>query len=1316
VRSKAARKDGAGASIIDATIAHKIRPPEERSIKAIPRILLRLVAGVAAFLILAFAALVLWLRYDALPHADRYRATIVASIERASGMSVKAASIRGGWEGLRPRVTLEGFQLADPQGRVALALERAEVTLSWWSLFRGRLRFYDVDFYRPQLVLRRGADGLVYLADKPLGRPGGGGDEGAFAAWLLAQPRLAVHDATLTWRDELTGAPEVRLTDVQILVRRRFGRHHAAITALPPAELSGRIDLRADLRFARVAGRWTVSGQLFGEGLDTDLGGLRAHLPVPESLRSGVGSLRVWATVAGNVLTEVVADVNLRDATAQLAADSLPLTLAAISGRATYRARADGFTFATRGLRFRLPTGDEAQPGNFTLERSEPKGKPAHVEVHADGIDLKIAAALIDYFPIPRDIKGQLDRFAPRGRLAQASLAWNGEDAKQVKSYTVKGRFEDLAVNAVEPWPGVSGMSGSLEGSEAGGTIVLDSKGATFTLPRILRAPIAIDALHARATWSHEGRALHVAVEEMHFANADAEGDLSGTWRALPDSPEHSPGYLDVHGKLSRANASRVAEYLPNQVAPVRDWLEHAVQAGTGSNVAYEFRGDLWHFPFGEGVDGHFLVEGDIHDARLKYHPDWPAVDGIQGRFRFENRRMEIHADQATIFRSRASGVEAVIADLGARPPMLTIDGDIDTSGADSVRFLRESPLVDGPGAFTRAIAIEGPGRLKLHLAYPLAGGGPVQVAGDYRFDGATASVGKSLVMRDVTGHLAFTESGVRAQSIAGTLFGAPARLSMATQPDGRVLTTLDASTDAAAIGGFVPEAIAKRLTGGAKWQARILSGRDGTELALASDLAGLGVDLPAPLAKPADQARAIAISIDRLGAPDEVTRVSLAGGIEGRFVRETIEGVQHWNSALAFGTPVAQAPRREGVWLYGGLPALDVDAWQAVFPAAPAEPQAAAPREAAASEAARAGLELRGLDLTLGRVRFQDHDFTDMHATLERNAGAWSGHLESPKVAGDIVWTPTGKGSLVARLARLSVAEAAHPDQPQLHSNAELPALDVSAERFEFRGHWLGKLQLLARPQADAWRIERLDIANDHAKFASTGLWRPTGDGPITTLDVKLEAANLNALLAQFGYGDYLKRGEGSLEGTLVWPGYPYDFALATLAGRFKVDARRGQFAKIEPCAGKLLGLLSLQSLPRRALLDFRDVFSEGFAFDHIKGDVKVARGVLLTDDFEISGPSAFIGLSGEVSLPQETQTLTLRVVPEVSEGLALAASIIGTPVLGLSTLLVSKLLRNPLGKAVAYEYQVTGSWDNPQVARTSAPPQAPQAADAKP
>jgi uncharacterized protein YhdP len=270
-------------------------------------------------------------------------------------------------------------------------------------------------------------------------------------------------------------------------------------------------------------------------------------------------------------------------------------------------------------------------------------------------------------------------------------------------------------------------------------------------------------------------------------------------------------------------------------------------------------------------------------------------------------------------------------------------------------------------------------------------------------------------------------------------------------------------------------------------------------------------------------------------------------------------------------------------------------------------------------------------------------------------------------------------------------------------------PALDVVVDHFHFRGRELGKLELQADYAADDWRIARLDITNGNSQWRSSGAWRRTGSGSLTTLAVKLDAPNLNELMAVFGYGDYVKRGAGRLEGTLAWAGYPHDFSTSILSGRFGVTASRGQFAKIDAGAGKLLGLLSLQSLPRRAMLDFRDVFSEGFAFDSIEGDLKVARGVLLTETFTISGPAALVTLSGEVSLPLETQTLTMRVVPEMGESAAVAATVLGTPVLGLSTLLVSKLLSNPLGKAVAYEYSVTGPWDNPVVTKISAPPPIP-------
>ncbi len=1258
----------------------------------------------AAFLVVAFVLLVLYLRYVALPNVDDFRDEIVASIEKASGMAVTTRAIRGGWDGLRPSISLEDFAINDRHGKVALSFERAEVTLSWWSLLLGRVHFQDVDFYRPALALRRGADGLIYLADKPLNKAGP--DDGAFTEWLLAQPRLGIHDATLTWRDEKTDAPEVLLTGVEIAVRQHLGRHRASLTAVPPPQLAGRIDLRADVKLIREGNRWIADGDAYGESRNADLGKLRAHLPVPETLRSGVGSLRVWAHFNPEGLREVVADLNMRDARGQLAADALPLELASISGRATYRVEADGFTFATENLRFRLASGMAAQLGNFSISRRTAPGKPEHVDMKADGIDLKIMATLIDYFPVPRDIKGQVQRFAPRGRILDASLAWDGGGAAPVKGFAVKGRFEELAVNAVDNLPGISGVTGRVEGTQEGGTVVLASKNAGFELERLFRQPLAFDTFDARATWKPLGNAIEVRIAEAHFANADAEGKVAGTWRSLPDAKERSPGYVDLKGEFTRAAATRVASYMPNRIATTRDWIERAVQSGTSTHANFEVKGDMWGFPFSAEHPGHFLLEGDIKDGRLKYHPDWPSIDAIDGTFKFENRRMEIRAARAQIFSSRATSVTAIVDDLGAKPPVLTLNGDLDTSGADTVRFLRESPLVNGPGAFTRAVTIEGPGRLKLQLVYPMWGTDPVRVVGDYTFTGATASVGRALAMRELRGRLAFTESAVRAPAIIGTLFGKPASLSMATQ-DGQVVTQIEGKIDSSAMAAYVPEAVAARLSGIADWKARVASGKQGSDLVVTSDLKGLASSLPEPLAKAAGDARAFTLTIARIGTDAEVSNVTLADGVQGRFSKSG----ERWNALLKFGAPIANEAVREGLWLYGELPYLDVDAWQSTF----SEPRGQA--RAAGGD----GLELRGLDLALGRARYWGREFGQMNAHLARKGSQWTGKLESPLVAGDINWNWEGKGRLVAKLARLSIVEptpGAAPAEPQQGTQADLPALDVTAERFEFKGKWLGSLDLKAEPDGDEWRIDKLDIVNGHAQFHSTGGWRRTGAGSLTTLALKLETENLNAFMGQFGFGDYLKRGNGQLEGRLVWPGYPYDFATANLAGTIKVGARRGQFAKIEPGAGKLLGLLSLQSLPQRAMFDFRDVFSAGFAFERIQGEVKVARGVLLTDGFEIAGPSAFVSMAGEVSIPRETQSLVMHVVPEVGEGLALAATLIGTPVLGLSTLLVSKLLKNPLGKAVAYEYQVTGSWDNPQVTRLSAPPSktAASAAEAAP
>ena len=202
------------------------------------------------------------------------------------------------------------------------------------------------------------------------------------------------------------------------------------------------------------------------------------------------------------------------------------------------------------------------------------------------------------------------------------------------------------------------------------------------------------------------------------------------------------------------------------------------------------------------------------------------------------------------------------------------------------------------------------------------------------------------------------------------------------------------------------------------------------------------------------------------------------------------------------------------------------------------------------------------------------------------------------------------------------------------------------------------------------------------------------------------LNAKNIEKLLTRLGYLDTMRRGHATLEGNLSWNGAPFALDYPSLSGKLNVDASNGQFNKLEPGVGRLLGILSLQSLPRRITLDFRDIFSEGFAFDSITGQVNLNRGVMDTQNLLIQGPAAKVMMSGSVSLPQETQNLKVRVQPSIGDSLAVGA-MLANPAAGALVWLTQKLLRDPIDQAFAFEYAVTGTWVDPKVTKLAGPQQ---------
>src|SRR5262245_51509908 len=160
---------------------------------------------------LAFAGMVLGLRYWALPKVEAYREDIARIVTERARQKVTIGSISAGWDGLRPQLVLEQVTVHDATGRPALELARIDNTLSWMSVLARELRFYALDIYSPTLNIRRDESGTLSIGGIEVAAGEGGS---GFAEWLLRQRDVEIHDATIIWNDEQRKAPRLELKNV----------------------------------------------------------------------------------------------------------------------------------------------------------------------------------------------------------------------------------------------------------------------------------------------------------------------------------------------------------------------------------------------------------------------------------------------------------------------------------------------------------------------------------------------------------------------------------------------------------------------------------------------------------------------------------------------------------------------------------------------------------------------------------------------------------------------------------------------------------------------------------------------------------------------------------------------------------------------------------------------------------------------------------------------------------------------------------------------------------------------------------------------
>jgi uncharacterized protein (TIGR02099 family) len=1260
-------------------------------------------------LIILFCAALLTLRYFVLPDIDRYRERIAGMLQSQIGQPVEIGGLRADWDGWNPRLDVDDLHVLDGANRsVILALPRSHLTVAWTSLLFLDLRLKELAIEGLRLTVRRDAQGMLHLAGLTFD-PTQEDYEMAPAAWLLRQRRIRVHDATVVWQDQRREAPELTLEHVEFRLESTFGRHRFGLTGAPPAQISSPIDVRGELNASSLFDWRAVSGRLYARLDYADVAAWRQWLSLPMPIASGKGALRLWFDFSQGEPRELVADVVLADVKARLAPALPELVLERLEGRVGWRGSGTQTEYFTRQLSFTGPGGVRLEPTDFDLTlRHAANGDTNGGRMQFNYLQLQPLTQLAAQLPLPQAWREQLAGYAPRGKLEQVLLAWQG-DIAALDNFTAEGRFIDLGVTAREALPGIAGLSGSFEATERGGTLSLQSRGVTLAMPRVFEQPLALDTLHGQVAWTREGGDYALSIDQLVFANAHAAGTANGTYRTAPDGP----GMIDLKAQLSRADVAQLYRYLPITLpVAVREWVRRSLLGGTATETRLRLAGNLAEFPFANGKGGQFLVATRARGVTFDYAEHWPAFSDVEGEFRMDGARVSIDANGGRVLSFGLKQARARIADVRADVPLLQIEGEGAGPTADLLRYIDDSPIGEWIGNLTSGAQATGNGTLTLKLELPLGQPHSSKASGEYSFESNRLELAEGVpAINKLSGTLAFTNHDVHARQLSGELLGGTARFSVETR-DEQVRILGQGAADLAQLRVQYPEDVMTRhLSGTTGWEAQVLVRPEVSTWVVESNLKGAVIDLPAPLAKTAGDI--VPLQVERRA--NESGRDSLEIRY-GSIARLTL--LRRWEGGkptldrglLALGGAQGE-PDRPGLWIRGKLDALNIDGWLALR------------REAEASELGEP-LEINGIDLGVHTLDVFGRRLNELQVIATHAPGEWQMVLRARELAGGARWRGAAparpNGEISARLQRLTTPSAT-PAAPGQVSEAPVsraessnapnswPKIDIVADSFIAKSRDLGKLELTAQPRGTDWQIERLQLSSDEGKLVADGWWRVAGPKEQTKLDATLDITDAGKYLARFGLPGAIRGASTKVQGSVTWDGPPQAFDYPTLSGTFRIEAGPGQFLKLDPGPAKLLGMLSLQSLRRRLSFDYQDLFGEGFAFDEITGDVRIQNGVMSSDNVRIVGPAASVEIRGETNLAHETQRLRVHVQPKLSSSVSVGAAalwlanpIIGAAV-GAGTLLAQKIMSDPIEQVFSNDYVITGTWSDPTVERAA-------------
>ncbi len=1236
---------------------------------------------IAAILLTFFRAMMPWL--------NAHKGEVEQQLSSLLGEKVTIQEMETSWYWFQPILKLNHVLVSENEIPL-LQLNQLLVGVDLWqSLFHwqiqpGLMLIDDVQLTLRQTETGWKIDGLRQGEQLPSMTPT---SYWPVLRWLMLQQKIKIKH--VSGEIYLKDGTLVPIESVTVKAAHRRGRYRInGKIRLGNAVSSTEFNLKGDMTY-NTNHTEAVNGELFLSGSHVDFEAWKAlfsHLPY--QLIHGQADTQIWVKLTEGRVEQVQSTLKLRGLEWIKTENSSHGNLDYVDANLAWHPTELGWTLSADHIFLSLD--DKSWPENaFMLEyHSSSESYRLFIE------KLKLSPALLAVLDMP--ILTPLTIWKTKGELHDTQIGFT-----QGHPDFFLSRFEKLSWQGKDSFPSVKNLSGAVYWDPKEGRLELDGEKTEISLPR--QAPLMFDTLNLSLDWKQQEDGWQFSLDRFILVHPNLLLSARGLWDGYS---EQSSGRMQATAEFSSKEAQKWLPYLPEAYLKPKlaAWLKNDIKRIGEANGRVLLNGQLSDFPF-DDKPGDFTITSSLEQVDLIFHEDWQKVTNIDAYLTVDKR--VLNADITTGRLAPDVPVKKLnihVSELGLGQETLLVHGHVEALGNAMLQYVLRSPLQKKLRKLA-VLSLQDKLDLDLALAIPLYDSDELSVRGSILFDNNDLIVNLALapiVLKQVLGTLFFDEHGVSQSLLQANLFDTLLQLQLqtVTQPQPATVIELSSDFDIALLRQTSGLPLLQLVTGHLPIDGLITLVDDAKRwdsIEVHSNLENVAIALPSPFDKK-----------EMLPAPMTVKAAfNFDQGIHlqtswGKRLNSDIwfHGKQQQFSParglVCFNCDEAKASSASGVILEGAVETVDWSAWQKVISTLSSQVDTGMSFQA-----------FQSIHLTIGSLTMLGQTYEGLVFVVNQSKDLW--HVlvkEKEDVFANLNYknsTNTLSGK-VKKLVYTSSKEDKTEKKSPLYPH-QIPNLDLDVESLYWNQKPLGHLSLHGRSQKNIWRLTEAVLDAKPYLFTLKGSWFKQDLTDKTEVDAILNIRDLAAFLSLWDVPNVITAKEGILTLQGGWLGDFRAFAVNRISGQLALVLRNGRITHFDPETekklglGKLLSILSLQTIPRRLKLDFSDLAYDGYSFDQFEGQFVLKDGVMSTDNSVIDGPVALVSMKGRLDLDKRLYDLDLHVLPHITASLPVVAAIAGGPIAGIATWAASKILTEGVDKVTGYTYTITGPWLEPVV-----------------